>query len=82
LKVYTYTEARQQLASLLDEARDSGSVRISRRDGTVFVVTPEKTLASPFDVPGANLGLTREEIVAAVREGRRGSSKKRGGFHA
>ena len=82
MKVYTYTEARQQLASLLDEARDSGSVRISRRDGTVFVVTPEKTSTSPLDVAGANLGLSREEIVAAVREGRRSSFKKRGGVRA
>jgi prevent-host-death family protein len=70
LKVYTYSEARQQLASLLDEARQTGSVQITRRDGTVFVVTPEKTRTSPLDVPGASLGLSREEIVAAVREGR------------
>jgi len=34
MKVYTYSEAGQRLASLLDEARRAGEVRIRRRDGT------------------------------------------------
>jgi hypothetical protein len=70
MKVYTYTEARQQLASLLDKARQEGSVRIRRRDGSTFVVSPEKTATSPLDVPSVDLGLSREEIVGMVREGR------------
>jgi hypothetical protein len=70
MKVYTYTEARQQLASLLDRAQQDGSVQIRRRDGSVFVLSPEKTLASPLGVPCVDLGLSRDEIVAAVREGR------------
>ena len=70
MKVYTYTEARQQLASLLDRAQQDGSVQIHRRDGSVFVLSPEKGLASPLDVPGVDLGLSRDEIVAAVRAGR------------
>jgi prevent-host-death family protein len=39
--VYTYSEARQNLASLLDRAAQEGEVRIKRRDGQVFVVKPE-----------------------------------------
>lgn len=70
MKVYTYTEARQQLASLLDRAQEDGSVQIRRRDGSVFVLSPEKASPSPLDVPFVNLGLSRHEIVAAVREGR------------
>jgi len=72
VKVYTYTEARQQLASLLDRALEDGSVQIRRRDGSAFVVSPEKAFASPLEVPCLDLGLSRHEIVAAVREGRSG----------
>lgn len=70
MKVYTYSEARQRLASVLDEARKGGEVRIKRRDGAEFIVTPVQTAGSPLDVEGANLDWSREEIVAAIREGR------------
>ena len=71
MKVYTYSEARQRLAALLERARREGSVRIRRRDGQTFVVKPEASPDSPLDVGGVNLGLTRDEIVDVVREGRR-----------
>jgi antitoxin Phd len=71
MKVYTYSEARQRLAALLERARREGSVRIRRKDGRVFVLRPEAVSGSPLDVPGIDLGLTREEIVDFVRAGRR-----------
>lgn len=71
MKVYTYSEARQKLARLLEEARRTGSVRIRRKDGQVFVLRPENPEGSPLDVAGADFGLTRDEIVSFVREGRR-----------
>ena len=71
MKVYTYSEARQQLASLLEQARKEGAVRIRRQDGQSFVLTPERPSGSPLDVEGINLDLTTDEIVAFVREGRR-----------
>jgi hypothetical protein len=37
MNVYTYTEARQNLASLLDQAVRDGEVRIKRKDGQIFV---------------------------------------------
>ncbi len=40
--IYTYTEARQNLATLLNRAALEGEVRIKRRDGRVFVVRPEE----------------------------------------
>ncbi len=70
MKVYTYSEARQRLSSLLDKARAEGAVRIKRRDGQEFVVQPVDRKGSPLDVDGLDLGWTREEIVAAVRQGR------------
>jgi antitoxin (DNA-binding transcriptional repressor) of toxin-antitoxin stability system len=70
MKVYTYSEARQRLARLLDEAREGGEIRIKRRDGSEFAVLPVRSGASPLDVPGIDTGLSREDIVAAVRESR------------
>lgn len=71
MKVYTYSEARQNLASLLEEAKNEGAVRIRRRDGQSFVLTPESSAASPLDVDGVDLRMTRSEIVGFVRESRR-----------
>jgi hypothetical protein len=77
MKVYTYSEARQQLASLLEQARREGAVRIRRQDGQSFVLTPEQPSGSPLDVEGLDLDLTTDEIVAFVREGRRDPSTRR-----
>lgn len=71
MKEFTYSEARQQLAALLDRARRDGAVRIRRRDGQVFVLRPEQSKGSPLDVPGLSLEFSREEIVDLVKEGRR-----------
>lgn len=69
--VYTYTEARQNLATLLDKALSDGEVRIRRRDGSVFVIRPEPASGSPLDIEGIDLGLTSDEILAFIAEGRR-----------
>ena len=70
MRVYTYSEARRKLARLLDEARDEGAVRIRRRDGQAFVLRPAVETDSPLDVAGSKLDWARDEIIAAVREGR------------
>jgi len=69
--VYTYTEARQNLASLLDLAVRKGEVRLKRKDGQTFVIKPERKAGSPLDVEGVNLGITTTEIVQFIRESRR-----------
>ncbi len=71
MKEFTYSEARQQLAALLDRARRDGAVRIRRRDGQVFVLRPERSTGSPLDVPGLNVPITRAEVLELVQEGRR-----------
>ncbi len=71
MRVYTDSQARQKLASLLDEAKKKGEVRIKRRDGSEFVLRPIETGRSPLNVPGVDTDLSREEIVDAVRESRR-----------
>jgi len=70
MKTYTFSEARQNFASLLDQAAQDGRVAIRRRDGTTFVLAPAAPGGSPLDVPGIDLGLTTAEIVDFVREGR------------
>lgn len=70
MKVYTYSEARQRLSRLLDEARAGGEIRIKRRDGSEFAVRPVRSGGSPLDVPGVDTGIGRDEIIAAIRESR------------
>jgi len=71
MMVYTYSEARQNLASLLEKAAKEGEVRIKRKDGQVFVIKPQATEGSPLDVEGIELGITATEILKAIQEGRR-----------
>ncbi len=70
MRVYTYSEARQNLASLLDVAQRDGAVEIRRRNGQAFVVQLAPAGGSPLDVGGVDLGMTTDEIVALIREGR------------
>ena len=70
-RVYTYSEARQNLATVLENAARDGEVRVKRRDGRVFVIKLLAATQSPLDVRGVDLGLSAEEIVRFVREGRR-----------
>lgn len=70
MKTYTYTEARQQLAGLLDEATREGEVRIRRRDGRLFVLQPMRSKRSPLDVPAVETDVTLAEILDFIREGR------------
>jgi PHD/YefM family antitoxin component YafN of YafNO toxin-antitoxin module len=73
MKSYTFSEARQNFAAILEQARRDGAVRIQRRDGQSFVLTPEAQKASPLDIPGVQLGrsLTRKELLESIQESRR-----------
>ena len=69
--VYTYSEARQKLAMLLEQAAREGEVKIKRKDGQMFVIRPETRAGSPLDLEGLDLGITAAEIVQFIHEGRR-----------
>lgn len=76
MKVYSFSEARQQLAALLNQARREGEARIRRRDGQEFVVQPAApSTGSPLDVPGLDLDLAAGDIVRLVRESRRSTER-------
>jgi len=70
MKSYTYSEARGNFATVLDEAERDGAVEIRRRDGTVFRILPLRRKASPLDVQGVKLKVSASDLVAIVREGR------------
>ena len=70
MREYSFTEARQNFASLLDEAKKEGVVCIKKRDGETFCIKPAEPKKSPLDVKGVNLGITASEIVDVVRKGR------------
>jgi hypothetical protein len=69
--VYTYSEARQNLALLLEKATQEGEVRVKRKDGQIFVIRPAVKTDSPLDVEGMELGITTDEIVQFIHESRR-----------
>jgi len=71
MNVYTYSEARRRLAAVLDEAREAGEVRITRRDGSSFVLRPIED-TSPLDgiEPVEGIHLSLEDIMDSIRESR------------
>ena len=72
MKVFTYSEARQNLSKLLKIAQRE-EVEIRRRDGAVFsLVSKKKEKKSPFDVPGIKTKASTQNILDAVRESRMG----------
>ena len=68
MTVYTFTEARQNFASVLEKARAEGKVLIRRKDGTVFILQPMTKRNSPLDVRGVDANLSKEDIVEALKE--------------
>jgi len=68
MRVFTYSEARQHLASLLELAQTE-DVEIRRKDGSRFILrarTPDAR--SPLDVPGINTAASTDDILSALRK--------------
>lgn len=73
MKVFSYSQARQNLSEVLNRAKTE-EVLIRRRGGEVFAVVPQRQSGSPFDVPGVKTKATTSDIISAIREVRaRGS---------
>ena len=70
MEVYTYSEARQKLAKVLEQAETSGKVLIRRKDGRTFALVPEKNISSPLNVPSIKADISTQKIVELIREGR------------
>lgn len=76
MKVYTYSQARQNLAEVLNQSKE-GEVLIRRRGGDSFAIVPKPREGSPFDVPGVKTRATTSDLLAAVKESRSKSSQQR-----
>lgn len=76
MKVYTYSQARQNLAEVLNQSK-AEEVLIRRRGGDCFAVVPKPKQGSPFDVPGVKTRATTADILSAVRESRLKTSQQR-----
>jgi prevent-host-death family protein len=70
MREYSFTEARQNFASVLDEAKREGVVCIKKRDGEAFYLKPAATKSSPLDVAGVDIGMSASDIVDLIRNGR------------
>jgi antitoxin Phd len=70
MRVYTYSEARQKLSSVLDHAESGEKVIIRRKDGRTFALIPEQTRRSPLDVPSIKADVSTKELVDIVRKER------------
>ena len=68
MNTYTYSEARQRLATILDKAKKEGKVLITRKDGSVFELKALAKNKSPLDVKGVNVALKKEDIIDILRE--------------
>lgn len=72
MRVFTYSEARQNLSKLLNIAQKE-EVEIYRRDGSVFSIVARKGEAkSPFDIPGIKTKATTQDILNIIKKSRLG----------
>jgi len=70
MTMYTFSQARQQFARVLDKAKAEGQALIRRKDGSLFVIKPVLRRSSPLDVQGINVDVSAKEIVETIREAR------------
>jgi LEA14-like dessication related protein len=70
MTVFTYSNARQNFASLLNLAGKNQEVLIKKKDGRVFSLKLSNPKRSPLDVKGVSTKISTDEIVDIVRESR------------
>jgi prevent-host-death family protein len=76
MRVYTYSQARQNLADVLKRAKTE-EVIIRRRGGDTFAIVPKPAGGSPFDVSGIKTRATTDDILDAVKDGRQRPPRRR-----
>lgn len=78
--VVTYSEARQNFASVLDKSKNEGAVLVKRSDGSVFRISPEATEVSPFAGIKTLFDIRHDDIMQALRETREENFAVQGKF--
>lgn len=70
MQEYSFTEARQNFAAVLETAQRDGAVGIQQRPGDSFRVKPATAAISPLEVAGIALRMKAGAIVESTRAGR------------
>jgi len=71
MHIYSFSEAKQNLLSIFEQAVLDGGVQINGEDGQIFVLTPITVKKSPLDVKSVALDLTADEIIGFIHESRK-----------
>ncbi|MDR2053464.1 MAG: type II toxin-antitoxin system Phd/YefM family antitoxin [Treponema sp.] len=76
MRIYNYSEARQNFTSVLNTALRE-EVIVTRKDGSKFKIIPIETKKSgghsPLEhITGIKANVSTEELVEIIREGREG----------
>jgi hypothetical protein len=69
MKVYTYSQARQNLSEVLDIARRE-EVRIKRRTGDSYSIRYRRDAESPFDIAPIKTKASTKDILDAIENSR------------
>ncbi len=71
MKIYTYSQARQNLATLLTESKTTGVLIRRSKTGELFRVTPQAPDESPLDIKGIKTKATTRQVISAIRQVRK-----------
>ena len=70
MQSYSFSEARQNLATVLDVADKEGAIRINRKDGQAFILKPVPVSGFSLNIKAINVDITTDYIADIVRKGR------------
>lgn len=79
MSIYAYPDVIRNVRVLFEEAIRKGEARVRWNDGQVLVIRPELSDASPLDIEGIDLGITTNEILECIHEGREHQLYQSGG---
>jgi antitoxin (DNA-binding transcriptional repressor) of toxin-antitoxin stability system len=68
MTTYTYSQARQNFAEVLEKAKKEGKVLIKKRDGSSFLLSPLPNAESPLNVKGIKSNISSDEIIEILKE--------------
>ena len=71
MTVFTYSQAKQNFAAVLNRALREGKVLVKKKDGSIFAIQPQKATESPLNIKGIRASVSSRDLVQAVRESRR-----------
>lgn len=63
MTVFSFSNARQNFAALLDQASKTGEVLIQRQDGRLWGFTQKEHHGSPLNVKNIKTGIPNNEII-------------------